>query len=88
MITSAIINAFSAFVEFIGNFLPNGAGVSDNFQDSFELLYSYMYGLDWLFPVTEAMQIFRWSILIYFGIFLYKSLNWTLNKLRGSGGNG
>lgn len=87
MITNSIILAFGQFLRFIASFLSDGVGTADQFSTSASQVFSLIGGLNWLFPVKESVDIFRWTILLYMGIFMYKIFNWTANKFRGSGGS-
>jgi len=44
------------------------------------------YGIfDWFFPAATVLQILQYVFLVEFAIFSWGSINWLINKIRGSG---
>jgi hypothetical protein len=84
MIFTFIITVFAAFINLVLGFLPSGT-LPQGALDSITYFAGAIYKFNDLFPVASLFTVLFYSVFFQFGILLFKSGNWVINKLRGSG---
>lgn len=84
MILTALFTVLAGFIKLINDtFLSEGSGGPAEFTEAMEYVFSQARGLDTVFPIHEALEIFRWGILIFFTFFFYTVGVSIYNKFRG-----
>jgi len=86
MITGAIILIFISIVSFFMGLLPNMDVFPTAFNDAWDWMADLIASFLWVIPGGEDfLAIVNTLVLVLGGIFLWKIVNWVINKLRGSG---
>jgi len=86
MLTNAILLTLAAVLNSIVNLLPRGASLPTNIDSALQFVANQIAGMNSFFPFVSTMVAILILMLTIEGfIFLYGGVNWTINKLRGSG---
>lgn len=86
MILDAILNIFFNFLRLLISLLPPSQGLPDTFTTSFDFFIAQATQWNNFFPVTALFTVLGLTFALEAGIFGFKSFNWIINKVRGSGG--
>lgn len=83
MITTALLIMAGTFLKALFDiFLNSGtSGAPEEFTEAMTYVFSQARGLDFFFPVHEALTMFRWGILIFFTFFFFKVGMWIYSKI-------
>jgi len=86
MLLSALIGIFTAVVTTLLSVLPNMTSMPQGFTDAWEWVVNFVAMLAWTIPGGEQLLlIFNLLLSAITAYWIYKSINWVINKLRGSG---
>jgi len=86
MLLSALIGIFVAVVSALLSVLPNMESLPDGFNNAWNWITDFMANLAWTIPGGDQLLIiFNLFIGVLMAFFIYKGINWVINKLRGSG---
>jgi hypothetical protein len=64
---------------------PAYTGLPQNVNDTIDMIRCYLDKWDDVLPVATILEVLGIILAIEIAIFLYKIINWSVNKLRGSG---
>jgi len=86
MITGALILIFTGIVTFFTGLLPNMDALPTAFTNAWDWFSGFIANMVWTIPHGEDfLYILNTFAIILGGVFIWKLINWVLNKLRGSG---
>lgn len=85
VITQALLLILFLFIDGLISLLPNFDGLPENVASAFDNVSTLLNQANYYFPVDTAFTIITLIVTFEAGIFLYKMINWVINKLRGSG---
>lgn len=83
MIVTGLISIIAWIVGGIAFLLPTGSLLPTNFAELIGDLFDYVYGWDWLFPVSTLLLVFRSIILFEISILAWRSGVFLLRIIRG-----
>jgi len=66
--------------------LPNSSGLPDEVASSIEYVFDTARSMSDVVPFDTLLTVLVLALLVQSAIFLFRLINWTLNKFRGSGG--
>lgn len=88
MLTSAFLFFFSTILLLLtgalygfGQIVHLPIGITDAIEHLTPLWSSF----NGFFPITEIFTVIGWVLVVETAILSFKALNWTFNKIRGSG---
>lgn len=87
MIFTLILNIFYALISLIVSLLPDAdSSWAGGLTDAMNFMGSFIAHIAFVSPLMlQVMVILGLLIILIFGIFTFKILNWVYNKIRGSG---
>lgn len=86
MIITALLAIMNAFISGLIAFLPDATALPTDFNDAWTWLSNMVASLLYVIPSGEIfLQILTYILAIEFAIFVWRSINWTINIIRGSG---
>lgn len=85
MITNLILNVFFMFLTAIISILPNALDLPPAYYSALDTISPYLNLMNSFFPVDILFDVLAIIFSFYTFLYSFKFLNWTLNKLRGSG---
>jgi len=86
MITSALLNIIYAFVVAMIALLPSATILPDGLETAMEFFRTFIAGIIDLIPALSVLPtIIGLIITLEIAMFAWKSINWIINIVRGSG---
>lgn len=86
MILSALLNIIYVVIIALTALLPTVSVLPDGIEDAIDLVITHISKWNVVFPVFDTLfTIVTLMFTIEAAIFLFQSINWVINKLRGSG---
>jgi len=85
MIIGTLIHLWYLFLSFMFSLLPDASTTPSDIESGLAFLIKYIYGWDWILPVSDSVIILSWTFLIFYGVFAYKSIMLVVSLIRGSG---
>jgi len=85
MITQILLDVLFRFFGMLLLLLPGYPGLPTEVNEAIETFAEAMNGLNSLLPIDTLIQILGITLTIEGAIFLWRAINWTINKVRGSG---
>jgi len=88
MVTGILITIFAGSVgiafDLLGLLPFSNSPLPSGFSSGMQFILSYSEGWDWILPVSDSKLMIKWSIFVWMGIFVYKSIKWILRMIRGN----
>lgn len=86
MLTNAILITLAAVLNTVINILPRSESLPSGVDSSLDFMASTWASWASIFPFVNTMlTALVLALTIYGFVFLYGGVNWTINKVRGSG---
>lgn len=86
MITNALISTLSSVLNALVGLLPTGGSLPSSINDALDYFIPIWSGWTLVVPALDTLlTILLLGVTIEAAIFTYGGINWTINKLRGSG---
>ena len=86
MITDAILKGFKFLLSLLIGILPHSIGLPIEINNALATMVFQAQKWDALFPIRQLFLILTLTFAFEAAIFTFKSINWIINKFRGSGG--
>lgn len=85
MIFEVVLNLFFLVFSSAINLLPAGSALPSDISSALSSFSSYFSMANSFLPVSTLFSIVALGITFEAGILIFKFVNWSINKLRGSG---
>lgn len=86
MLTNALILIIVLIISSLLSLLPEVTDMPTGFNNAWNWITEFIGNIIYVIPSGETLlTIFGLVITIEFAIFIWKNINWVINKIRGSG---
>lgn len=85
MITEALLYTFFTFISFVISLFPVFSGLPQGITTAFSSIGSYLNMANGFFPMDTLWSAIVILVTFEMGILTFKTLNFVINKVRGSG---
>jgi len=85
MITTLFLLFVSAFLSLLLAVLPSVSGLPSGVEDAVTFVSGHIGAISGWFPVDTVLLLVGLTLGFEAGMIIFWSVNWILNKLRGSG---
>lgn len=85
MITNAFLSIFFFLLVGLLAVLPAGSPLPSQIDSAIDFFTPYWNAWSDVFPLAQLLIILSAVLIMEFSILTFKSINWVLKKVRGSG---